>query len=504
MGTIDRMEDKIESTNSVALVIFGVTGDLTRRKLIPALYELELLNRLPNDLYIVGFARRDWDDEILCKELIQGVKDFGRSKPIDNQCLDKLLHKCHYIQSNFNDLSGYKLLSEWLENMKISNLLFYLATPPESYIDIIHHIGETELNNRKTGWDRIVIEKPYGRDLTSSQLLEKEVHKVFKENQIYRIDHYLGKETVQNILVFRFANGIFEPLWNRQNVDSIQITVSETVGVGTRAGYYETAGVIRDMFQNHLLQLLALTAMEAPVGFNADAVRDEKVKVLRALRPLKSEAVNENTFRAQYASGFIEGKRVTGYKDEKGVTATSKTETYMATRLYVDNWRWAGVPFYIRCGKRLSCRATEVAIHFKQVPLSLFNWQNMAGDAPNLLVLHLQPNEGITLTFGAKAPGPVDQISPVKMDFRYLEAFGVEPPEAYERLLLDCLQGDATLFTRSDEVLYQWTFTTQIIEEWEKSPLHVLPLYESGTWGPPGADDFIGDDGRSWYNVCPI
>jgi len=498
------MVEKIDNYNEVAFVIFGVTGDLTHRKLIPALYELALVNRIPETIHIIGFARRDWNDDILKKELIRGIEDFARSKPIKVQSLDRILHYCHFIQSDFNDINGYKKLVSWLEDKKIPNILFYLATPPDSYIDIIRHIGETGLNNIKTGWDRIVIEKPYGRDLASSQLLEKEVHKVFKEHQIYRIDHYLGKETVQNILVFRFANGIFEPLWNRQNVDSIQITVSETVGVGTRSGYYETAGVIRDMFQNHLLQLLALTAMEAPVGFNADAVRDEKVKVLRALRPLNGETVEKNTFRAQYASGFIDGKRVDGYKDEKGVLATSKTETYMAARLHVDNWRWAGVPFYIRCGKRLSCRSTEIAIQFKQIPLSLFNWHNMAGDAPNLLVLHLQPNEGITLTFGAKAPGPIDQISPVKMDFRYLEAFGIEPPEAYERLLLDCLLGDATLFTRSDEVLYQWTFTTHIVEEWAKSPMKVLPLYESGTWGPPGADYFIENDGRKWYNVCPV
>lgn len=490
-------QQTINNGESVAVVIFGVTGDLTRRKLLPALYELQLTGRLPEKFFVIGFARRDWTDDALRTTLRDGINEFARTKPVVPEILEKLASGTHYNRSTFDDLQGYENLQKLFSELGVANVIYYLATPPDEYIRIIQNIGKSGLMGGHTGWTRIVIEKPYGNDLESARTLENEVHQVFSEEQIYRIDHYLGKETVQNILVFRFANGIFDPLWNRQYVDHVQITVSESVGVGSRAGYYETAGVIRDMFQNHLLQLLTLTAMEAPVAFNADAVRDEKVKILHALRPMRGQDAVTNTYRAQYVSGFSGAQRVPGYKDEGGVPVNSVTETYLAARLFVDNWRWAGVPFYLRSGKRLPARATEIALQFKQVPLSLFNWQNLAGDAPNVLTINIQPNEGITLTFGVKSPGPINQISPAKMSFNYEETYG-EPPEAYERLILDCLGGDATLFTRSDEVRAQWSFTTHILEAWNKFAVKNLPVYEAGTWGPPGADDFIHRDGRTW------
>jgi glucose-6-phosphate 1-dehydrogenase len=491
----------VNDSDNIAFVIFGVTGDLAKRKLIPALYELALSDRLPTQITLIGFARRDWTDQILQKKLQEGVIEFARTKPINKDVLDRLLSTARYLCYSFDDPGGYVHLGHLLKELKTPNTIFYLATPPGEYPTIVQNIGSSGINKGRHGWTRVVIEKPYGRDLDSARALDKEVQNVFDEDQIYRIDHYLGKETVQNILVLRFANGIFEPLWNRRYIDHVQITVSETVGVGSRAGYYETAGVIRDIFQNHLMQLLCLTAMEAPVAFNADAVRDEKVKVLRALRPMRGQDALSNTYRAQYVSGLVNGKRIPGYKDEPGVSANSITETFLAARLFVDNWRWAGIPFFIKSGKCLPCRMTEISIHFRQVPLSLFNWRNVAGDAPNELVISIQPNEGITLTFGAKAPGPINQISPVKMDFSYQQAFGAEPPEAYERLLLDCLAGDATLFTRSDEVNAQWAFTTQILEAWRDNPVRNLPVYEAGTWGPPGADDFINRDGRTWRHT---
>ena len=463
---------------------------------MPALYENAINNRLPKQLYIIGFARRSWTNEKMCDVLRQGVLDYGRTRPVDQNVLDKLLENSFYIESTFQDIEGYEALHEVMANIGVRNTLFYLATPPGMYATIVENIGKSNLETCKDGWRRIVVEKPFGRDLESASTLDSKLHSVFKENQIYRMDHYLGKETVQNILAFRFGNGIFEPLWDRKYIDHIQITMAETEGVGTRAGYYDHAGVIRDVFQNHLLQLLSLTAMEAPAVFTEKAVRDEKVKVLKSIHAIKGKSALKNTFRAQYVSGTINGTRVISYKDEENVDPGSTTETYLAARLFIDNWRWAGVPFYLRSGKRLPRRMTEISIQFTQVPLSLFGQRNLAIEAPNVLVLRIQPDEGITLYLGAKVPGNQMKIEPVKMRFSYADAFGSTPPEAYERLLLDSLIGDATLFTRSDEVEEAWSLTQGIMDAWEEQNLKNLPVYEAGTQGPHGAEDFIKANGR--------
>lgn len=488
-------------SEGVAIVIFGVTGDLARRKLMPALYENAKHDRLPKPFYILGFARRAWSHEKMREVLRQGVYDHGRTRPVKEEVLDGLLENAYYIESTFQDQTGYAKLDEVLAQIGVKNMLFYLSTPPSWYGSIVENIGRSKLESCPEGWRRIVVEKPFGRDLETALALDDKLHSVFKEDQVYRMDHYLGKETVQNILAFRFGNGIFEPLWNRKYIDHIQITMAESEGVGTRAGYYDKTGVVRDVFQNHLLQLLTLTAMEAPAVFNAKAVRDEKVKVLKSIQKFPEDSALKNTFRAQYVSGTIDGKRVASYRDEPDVAQESVTETYMAARLCINNWRWAGIPFYLRSGKRLPRRATEIAIQFTQVPLALFGQRNLAGEAPNVLVIRIQPNEGITLFLGAKVPGNAMRIEPVEMRFNYAEAFGGEPPEAYERLLLDCLMGDATLFTRSDEVEEAWRLTQGIIDAWEGQDFQNLPVYEAGTQGPHGADDFIQDEGRQWRKI---
>lgn len=488
-------------SEGVAIVIFGVTGDLARRKLMPGLYENAISDRLPKPFYILGFARREWSHEKMRDVLRQGVMEHGRSKPVDEDKLESLLQNAYYIESNFEDSKGYKKLDEALKQVGVENILFYLSTPPGMYTTIVDHIGQSHLDTCEGGWRRIVVEKPFGRNLDSALSLDAKLHTVFQEDQIYRMDHYLGKETVQNILAFRFGNGIFEPLWNRKYIDHIQITMAEREGVSTRAGYYDKSGVVRDVFQNHLMQLLTLTAMEAPAVFNAKAVRDEKVKVLKSIGKVSSEEAIKNTVRAQYVSGTIDDQRVSSYRDEPDVGHESTTETFMAARLFVNNWRWAGVPFYLRSGKRLPKRITEIAIQFTQIPLSLFGQRDLASEAPNVLVLRIQPNEGITLFLGAKVPGNAMQIEPVEMRFNYEEAFGSTPPEAYERLLMDCLTGDATLFTRSDEVEEAWRITQEIIDAWEAEGLENLPIYEAGTPGPRAANFFISADNREWRKI---
>jgi len=491
-------------TEPCIMVIFGATGDLTHRKLLPALYDLALEHPLPAGFSVVGFARRPYSDEEFREQALESINQYCRQKPVNPQIWESFASGIHYLQSNFHDAKGYEKLGTLLntidqERGTSGNRIFYLSTPPSQYPEIIHNLGVTGLNKNRKGWTRIIIEKPFGHDLASARELNRQVAKVFKEDQVYRIDHYLGKETVQNILVFRLANGIFEPVWNRRYVDHVQITVAENIGVEGRGAYYEETGVIRDMVQNHVLQLLSLVAMEPPITFEANAVRDEKVKVLHALQPLMGQDITTNIIRAQYGPGWVGGQQVIGYREETGVSQQSTTETYVAMKVFIDSWRWAGVPFYLRTGKHLPKRVSEIAIQFKQAPLMIFKRSEAYGQVePNVLTLRIQPDEGISLKFGAKVPGTEMQIRSVNMDFFYGSSFVREQPEAYERLLLDCMLGDSTLFTRSDEVEAAWTFLQGILDDWKQQPPESILTYDSGSWGPQAADEFIWRDGRRW------
>jgi glucose-6-phosphate 1-dehydrogenase len=472
---------------------------------MPALYNLYRLRLLPTGFTIVGFARRDWGDDAFRDAMKDAVQTFSR-EPLQEDIWSSFAGSLHYVRGSFDDAEAYTRLGERLAKQDSAhgtggNRLFYLATPPDAYGPIADRLGEAGLasSGHDSAWSRLVVEKPFGHDLPSARALDRRIGQVFRERQILRIDHYLGKETVQNILVFRFGNGIFEPIWNRRYVDNVQVSVAETVGVEGRGGYYEQAGALRDMVQNHLMQVLALIAMEPVASVSGDAVRDEKAKVFQAIVPI--EDVGSHTVRAQYADGAILGSRVSGYRDEDGVNPRSSVETYTAMRLQIENWRWADVPFYLRTGKRLPKRATEVAITFKTPPLQLFR-QMGGGDspAPNLLVLRIQPDEGISLRFGAKVPGTRSDVRPVNMDFRYGASFGTDPPEAYERLLLDAIMGDSTLFTRWDSVEAAWTLLTPVLDAWADGQ-RPLEFYEAGTWGPDGAKALIERDGREWHRM---
>jgi glucose-6-phosphate 1-dehydrogenase len=485
-----------------ALIIFGASGDLTRRKLIPALWSLYASRTLPEPFSIIATGRTEMSGEEFRTRVRASVTEFARIQPPSDKVWDRFASALTYVSGDPTEDDLYRRLEATLGDIERqrdgrTNRLFYCATPPSLYQDIIQHLGGASLAREQGGWTRIIVEKPFGRDAESARALNRLLAAAFREEQIYRIDHYLGKETVQNILVFRFANGILEPLWNRTHVAHVQLTVAETLGVETRGAYYEEAGALRDMAQNHLLQLLCLLAMEPPVTFDAGPVRDEKNKVLHAIRPIDPARVNEVAVRGQYGPGFLNGRPVPGYRQEPGVAPASATETYVALKLLVDNWRWAGVPFYLRTGKRLPSRVSEIAITFHRTPHMIFR-RDPVGVAPNVLVIRIQPDEGIALTVTAKTPGPEMKLEPITLDFHYGEVFGGQPPEAYERLLLDAIHGDATLYARGDWVEQAWDILTPVMAGWAAAPPPQFPNYDAGTWGPPDATRFIAETGTDW------
>ena len=493
------------------VVVFGATGDLTHRKILPALYNLRRVGLLPAETTIVGFARRPYTDEQFRAELKESVAQYSRV-PIQDAIWDDFAAGIFYQQGEFHDQDAYRQLSQRLDQLSVArgtrdNRLFYLATPPSLGPTIIENLGKASLDaeGRGHGWSRIVIEKPFGQDLDSARQLNRDVQHVFRESQVYRIDHYLGKETVRNLLVFRFGNGIFEPIWNRRYVDHVQITVAESIGVEGRGAFYEEAGATRDILQNHMLQLLSLVAMEPPIAFEADDLRNEKLRVLRAIdSDWSEERVAHDVVRGQYGPGWVAGAPAPGYREEPKVPTDSTTETFVALRLHVQNWRWADVPFYLRTGKRLAKPVTEISVQFKQPPLAIFKDVQQSPE-PNILALRIQPDEGILLRFVAKVPGLGLDVRSVNMDFTYGSSFASDAPEAYETLLLDAMLGDASLFTRADEVEAAWSIVSPIDRIWEQGDQggHApqFPNYAAGTWGPEEADRLIERDGRRWRRL---
>jgi glucose-6-phosphate 1-dehydrogenase len=493
------------------MIICGATGDLTDRKLAPALYNTLLGGFLPPEFTVVGFARRDLADEDFRNHLLESINTYSRNRPVKPAIWESFAKGIEYHRGDLDDPAAYRELAKRLDRIDrdrgtAGNRLFYLAVPPNLYPEIVNQLeraglaapGERRKSGSKRGWTRVIIEKPFGWDLDSARTLNRELAEVFDEEQIYRIDHYLGKETVQNMAVFRFGNGLFEPIWNRRYIDSVQITVAETVGVEGRGEFYDQTGALRDIVQNHGLQLMAVFAMDPPVEFRAEDLRDEKLKVLRGVKPMSAPEVAANTVRGQYVSGWVEGERIHSYRDEPEVRPDSETESFVALKLSIDSWRWAGVPFYLRTGKALPSRVTEIAVQFKRAPLTLFARAGVSQVEPNVLAIRVQPDEGILLRFGAKVPGQGLQIRSVNMDFRYGASFAVDSPDAYETLLLDAMIGDPSLFTRDDEVERAWEILDPILQAWasgEGGPLH---FYAAGSWGPPAADELLERDGRTW------
>ena len=485
-------------------VIFGASGDLTKRKLVPAIYSLFVQNLLPEKFLLLGVSRTEFSDEVFRSNMKSSIKEF---KEIDDDSkVDDFINKIFYKSIDFQDVASYQKLKERISELRQSyeisgNTIFYLSTPPSLYGIIPQNLALVEFNKEVDGWKRLIIEKPFGYDLESAIKLKDELLKDWNEDQIFRIDHYLGKETVQNLLVTRFSNGIFEPLWNRNYIHHVEVTSAESIGVEKRGGYYESSGALRDMVQNHLLQVVGLTAMEAPSSLEPNAIRNEILKVFQSLRPIKKEDVKNNTIRGQYLSSTIKGKQVPGYRDEEGVNPESVTETYAALKFYIDNWRWGGVPFYIRTGKRLPTRVTEVVIHFKPTPHFLFAQKDFCQSC-NQLVIRIQPDEGILLRIGMKVPGAGFDVQNVNMNFHYSDLSHQRIPTAYERLIYDTMKGDSTLFARTEEVLEAWKFLTPVIECWKNDKDVPLFGYPAGTWGPKHADDLIEDKNMTWRYPC--
>ena len=493
-----------KSLDACTIVIFGASGDLTARKLIPALYHLYKDKQLPQSFRVVGFARRDKTSASWRQELRTALDQFSRTKPVDEKVWSSFAENIFYCQGDLTDDAAYKKLDSQLTEFGSGplreNLLFYLAISPSQFGEVIEKVHRAGLlRHEGSAWQRVVVEKPFGHDLASAQALNREVTRYAHETQVFRIDHYLGKETVQNILMFRFSNSIFERLWNRESVDHVQITVSEKLGVGERGGYYEEAGALRDMVQNHMLQVLSLIAMEPPVSLEAEAVRDEKVKLLKSIRALTAEDVARQVVRGQYFAGIVGGEVRPGYRQETKVKTDSNVETYVAMKLFIDNWRWSGVPFYLRTGKNLPASASEVRIQFRPTPHVLFAAQCGNKLDSNALTLRLQPNEGISLRFNGKVPGMSLGVRPVRMHFSYDSEFGAYTPEAYERLLLEAIMGDATLFIRRDEVETAWQIVDSIRAGWQNNSLTNREFYAAGTWGPIAADDLLAQLGHVWH-----
>jgi glucose-6-phosphate 1-dehydrogenase len=487
------------------MVIFGAAGDLTRRKLIPALYNLAKADLLSREFAILGVAHGAMSTEDFRKKLAEDIRHYAGAD-IDSEIWEWFNQRIYYTTAEFDDKKLYPQLKTTLDKLDKDhsthgNYFFYLATAPDFFGLIVEHLAAGGLMDQKDHyWRRVIVEKPFGRDLESAKTLNQQLLKVVSEKQIYRIDHYLGKETVQNILAFRFANGIFEPIWNRRYIDHVQITVAETVGVESRGSYYDTAGALRDMVPNHIMQLISLTSMEPPVSFQADAVRDEQAKILHAIQPLSSEEVLSRTVRGQYGPGVENTERVPGYRNEPDVPPDSRTETFVAMKLAIDNWRWADVPFYLRTGKRLAAQTTEIVIQFRRAPFVLFRDTPVENLMPNQLVLHIQPQEGISLQFAAKVPGPIMRLGAVDMNFKYADYFGTQPSTGYERLLHDCMIGDATLFQRADMVEAGWCVVSTVLDVWKALPPRNFPNYAAGGWGPKDSDELLERDGRHWRN----